>query len=84
MSKKATNQPVEKFTLRGISASVFENKSDDGTVYYKVSVSRSYKDGDSFKSTSVFSRDDLPVVELLTRQSWVSILKREAAPDSKE
>ena len=76
-TKKNSNKPVEKFQLRGISASVFENTTDDGTVYHKVSITRTYKDGNEFKSTSVFSRDDLPVVELLTKQAWVSILKRE-------
>jgi hypothetical protein len=78
-TKKTSNKPVEKFQLRGISASVFENTSDNGAVFYKVSITRTYKDGDEFKTTSVFSRDDLPVVELLTRQAWVSILKRESS-----
>lgn len=83
-TKRVSNKPVEKFQLRGISASVFENTTEDGNVYYKASVTRTYKDGDQFKSTSVFSRDDLPIVELLTRKAWVSIMSREADAGSKE
>ncbi|QEG21020.1 hypothetical protein [Mariniblastus fucicola] len=82
MAKKETNQPVERFQLRGITASIFENKSDSGAVFHKVSIARTYKDGDQFKSTSVFSRDDLPVVEVLTKKSWIAILQRETKKDS--
>lgn len=82
MAKKETNQPVDRFQLRGITASVFENKSDNGSVFYKVSINRTYKDGDEFKTTNVFSRDDLPVVEVLTKKSWIAILQRETQKDS--
>ena len=85
MSKtKASNQPIEKFQLRGISASVFENVSDKGATFYKVSIVRTFKDGKEFKSNSVFGREDLPVVELLTKKAWVTILKLESEIGSKE
>lgn len=83
-AKKTSNKPVEKFTLRGISVSIFENSSDEGHVYYKTSITRTYKDGDEFKTTSVFSRDDLPIVELLTRKAWIAILSRESEAPAKE
>lgn len=83
-SKKVTNKPVEKFNLRGISASIFENKSEDGGVYFKATVTRTYRDGDQFRSTSVFSRDDLPVVELLIRKAWVSMMNLEAESRSND
>lgn len=81
---KVSNKPIEKFQLRGISASVFENVSEKGATFYKVSIVRTFKDGNEFKSNSVFSRDDLPVVELLTKKAWVTILKLESESDSKE
>ena len=83
-----TNQPVKKFRLRGISASVFENKMEkNGQTYYKVTVQRSYKDGKTFKSTNTFSRDDLPLLTEVATAAWRDILKREAeaaATESKD
>jgi len=79
-NKEMTNKPVKKFQLRGISASLFENKSENGSSFYKVSITRTFKDGDRFKTTSTFSRDDLPIVETLARQAWHEILKRESSP----
>lgn len=82
------NQPVKKFRLRGISASVFENKTEkNGQTYYKVTVQRSYKDGKTFKSTNTFSRDDLPLLNEVATAAWRDILKREAeaaATESKD
>ncbi|MCA9073691.1 MAG: hypothetical protein KDA93_01570 [Planctomycetaceae bacterium] len=71
------NQPIETFRLRGVSASVFENQTDDDRPFYKVSLVRTYKDGDQFKTTSTFSRDDLPIVAHLAHQAWESILECE-------
>ena len=77
-NKETNNKPMQKLQLRGISASVFENQSENGVAFYKVSITRTYKDGDEFKTTSTFSRDDLPIVQELTRQAWLTILKVEA------
>ncbi|WP_145364513.1 hypothetical protein [Stratiformator vulcanicus] len=76
--ENSKNKPVKKFQLRGISASIFENRSEKGSPFHKVSITRTYKDGDEFKTTGSFGRDDLPLVEALARQSWFEILKREA------
>lgn len=78
-NKETNNKPVKKFQIRGISASLFENTSENGSTFYKVSILRTFKDGDQFKTTSTFGRDDLPIVETLTRQAWHEILKREAS-----
>ncbi len=77
-NSKSSNKPVEKFSLRGITASIFENTADKGGHFYKVSIVRTYKDGDAFKTTSVFSRDDLPVVETLSKKAWIYVLQRES------
>ncbi len=82
--KESNNKPVKKFQLRGISASLFENTSEKGVPFFKVSITRTFKDGDQFKTTSTFSRDDLPIVEALSRQAWLEILKQEAAATDKK
>ncbi len=75
---KDSNKPVKSFRLRGITASIFENSSEDGKSFYKVTLQRSYKQGDEWKSTNSFGRDDLPLVSLLTKQAWEFILNTES------
>lgn len=80
--KKETNKPVETFRLKGVQASLFINTSDKGVPYHKVTISRSYKDGDEWKSTSSFSRDDLLLVVEVAKRAWFDILEREATQRS--
>ena len=73
------SKPAKVFRLRGVSASVFANKAAKGrdVPFYKVSLQRTYKDGDEFKTTTSFSRDDLPVVNLAVQRAWEFILETE-------
>ena len=70
--------------MRGMSAAVFANnvETDDGRqlTRYDVSVQRRYRDGDAYKTTSVFRRDDLPILQLLARRAWEYIVDVEATP----
>jgi len=78
---QASNKPVKVFRIRGVSASVFENQSrSEGRdlTFFKVSLQRTYKDGNEFKSTSSFSRDDIPVARHLLQEAWEFILHAEA------
>ena len=78
--KSDSNKPVKTFRLRGSAASIFENRSDDGkSTVCKVTRQRSYKQGDDWKTTSSFGRDDLPIVSLLTKQAWEFILNTESS-----
>ena len=81
--KKETNKPIESFSLRGVTASVFRNTSKDGQPYYKTSIVRSFKDGEQIKFSSVFGVDDLPIVETLARKCFISTLNFQKS-DSKE
>lgn len=74
-------KPVQVYRLRGISVSVFANQTErDGreSTYHKVSIQRTYRDGDEFKSTTSLSRDDLPVASMLLSRAWEYILEAEA------
>ena len=78
-------KPVKVFRLRGIAASVFANSTEvDGrqVSYHKVTVQRTYRDGDEFKTTTSYGRDDLPIVSLLVARAWEFILDAEAARGS--
>lgn len=82
-SPKASTKPVKVFRLRGISASVFENESENGS-FFKVSVVRTYKDGKEFKSTPTFSRDDIPVMLHVATMAWHYVLQQEQEKRSSE
>lgn len=78
-SKKDTNnKPVNRFQIRGITASVFRNLSDNGIPFFKVSIVRTFKDGEEFRTTTAFNRDDLPIVCEVSRLAWLDVMKREA------
>ncbi|REK08649.1 MAG: hypothetical protein DWQ37_20135 [Planctomycetota bacterium] len=80
MAQNAT-KPVKVFRHRGVSASVFENQSknaDRPVTFHKVSLQRTYKDGDAFKTTTSFGRDDLPVCMHVMQQAWAYVLDAES------
>jgi len=57
MAKK----PVHEIRIGRIKATIWENETQNGT-RHNVTVSRLYKDGDEWKDSASFGRDDLPLV----------------------
>ena len=56
-----SNKPIKEIRIGAIRASIWENQTDDGA-RYNTTFSRLYKDGESWKSTDSFGRDDLLVL----------------------
>jgi hypothetical protein len=54
----AKQPPVHVIQLGRIKAAIWANQGDHGP-WYGVMLSREYKDGDEWKSSSSFGRDDL-------------------------
>ena len=73
----SSTKPVETFRFRGVSASVFENQTDDGKPFHKVSLVRTYRDGKDFRTTNTFSRDELPLVMLVAKSAYEFVLSAE-------
>jgi hypothetical protein len=71
MSREKT-RPVHELRLGRIRAAVWENDTQNGT-RHNVTVSRLYKDGDEWKDSASFGRDDLPLVAKVVDQahSWI-------------
>lgn len=70
-------KPEKTFRLRGISASIFANQAEgeDGQyTYHKVSFAKAYKDGDDWKHTGSFSRNDLPVLKVVLQRAFEAML----------
>jgi hypothetical protein len=70
--KEAKNRPVHEIRLGRIRAAIWQNETDNGT-FYNVTISRLYKDGDDWKDSSSFGRDDLPLVAKVCDQvhTWI-------------
>lgn len=72
-TKSATKaRPVHEVRLGRIRAAIWENETQNGT-RHNVTVSRLYKDGDDWKDSASFGRDDLPLVGKVCDQahSWI-------------
>lgn len=57
----AKAKPVHEVRLGRIKAAIWENKTKEGT-RHNVTFTRLYKDGDEWKDSTSFGRDDLPLV----------------------
>lgn len=55
---KTKQQPAQEIRMGSIKATIWENQTTAGT-RFNVNVSRIYKDGDEWKQTESFGRDDL-------------------------
>lgn len=78
----ATPKPVQVFRLRSLTASVFANRAKANgrnLTFHKVSLQKTYKDGEDFKTTNSLGRDDLPLASLLLDRAWQFILDAEAS-----
>ena len=68
----AKQKPVHEIRLGRVKATIWENPTDQG-IRHNVTVSRIYKDGNEWKQTGSFGRDDLPLVAKVAdlAHSWV-------------
>ena len=65
-------RPVQEIRMGRIRAAIWENETTNGT-RFNVTVSRIYKDGDTWKDSNSFGRDDLLIVaKVLDRcHTWI-------------
>ncbi|MEI6075998.1 MAG: hypothetical protein WCS94_10515 [Verrucomicrobiota bacterium] len=72
MPMKTKQKPIHEVRLGHIKAAVWKNETEAG-VRYNVTFSRIYKDGEQWKSTDCFGRDDLLLLAKVADQthSWI-------------
>src|SRR5712692_9980815 len=65
-------RPAHEIRLGRIKAAIWANQGDNGT-WYSVTLSRNYKDGDEWKSSASFGRDELLTLAKVADQanSWI-------------
>ena len=77
-------KPVHEIRLGRIRAAIWANETENRQVWFNVTVSRLYKDGDQWKDTSTYRRDDLPIVAKVMDMAYAWIWGQEVPADSDE
>jgi len=72
MSKAEKVKPVHQVRLGAVKAAIWRNDTEKG-VRFNTTFARIYKDGDDWKSTESFGRDDLLLVAKVAdlTHSWI-------------
>jgi len=65
-------KPVETVRIGCVSASIWENKTEHGS-RYNVTFSRSYNDGNEWKRTESFGRDDLLLLAKMANEAHTRV-----------
>ncbi len=68
----AKQKPAHEIRLGSVKATIWENETTNSK-RHNVTVTRLYKDGDDWKRTESFGRDDLPLLAKVADQahSWI-------------
>lgn len=79
------SRPVHEVRLGRIKAAIWENETQTGT-RHNVTLQRIYRDGEQWKSTDSFGRDDLPLVAKVAdlAHSWIFEQAQMAEPEATE
>jgi hypothetical protein len=67
------SKPAHEIKLARIRASIWANQGRREDVWYSVSISRIYRDGETWKDTMSFGRDDLPLVSKAAEMAYAWI-----------
>ena len=81
--KEAKNRPVHEIRFGRIRAAIWRNDTEAGT-FYNLTISRLYKDGDEWKDSTSFGRDDLPLVAKVCDQAHTWIFERGSKSNGNE
>lgn len=70
---KSNRQPVHQIRHGAISASIWRQPTDKGPIF-NVTFQRAYRDGDTWKNSNSFGKQNLLVVGLLAARAfeWIS------------
>jgi hypothetical protein len=79
--RNSNRQPVHKFRHGVVSASIWSQDTDKGPVF-NVTFQRSYKDGDTWKNSTSFGRNNLLVISLIAARAfeWIGSQPRQPKP----
>jgi len=77
-----SKRPVHEVRLGRIRAAVWENETQNGSPRHNVTFSRLYRDGEKWKDSTSFGRDDLPLLAKVADlcHTWIFQQRKEDAP----
>jgi hypothetical protein len=81
MPEREKKRPVKELRIGTIRAAIWRNDGDNG-VWHNVTFERGYRDGEEWKSSASFGRDDLLVLSKLADQAHTWIIDTEGAERS--
>ena len=81
MAKNSSNRPVHEIRMGRIRAAIWANETEKG-VRHNVTITRLYKDGDDWKDSSSYGRDDMPLVSKVSDQAHTWMYGPAAAESS--
>lgn len=71
-------QPLKKFSVGSVSATIWENEGREGKNFFSVKLEKSYKDkNDEWKNSNTFSVSDLPKVRLVIDKAYEFVSMKE-------
>lgn len=78
--QRSDNQPVHKIRYGTLSASIWRQEGDKGPMF-NVSFQRSYKEGESWKTSTSFGRNDLLALGLMATRAFEWIAAQAQPPE---
>jgi hypothetical protein len=80
----APTKPVKEIRLGRIRAAIWGNQAKGNEVWFSVTISRLYKDGDQWKDSSALRRDDLPIAARVLDMAYAWIWEQPASANPDE
>jgi len=77
-------KPAHEIRLGRIRATIWANQNGGQDIWFNVTLTRLYKDGDQWKDTTAFRRDDLPIVAKVADMAYAWIWGQDVPADSDE
>ena len=71
----ATNKPAHEIRINGIRATIWKNETEKGP-RYNTTFERSYKDGEEWKTSDSYGREDLLLLAYMAREAFAWIAKQ--------
>jgi hypothetical protein len=84
-TQASTNRPVHRINHGAISASIWRQDTGKGQMF-NVTFQRSYKDGQEWKTSASFGRQNLLVVSLIAARAyeWISAQQSKTRRDPRQ
>jgi len=76
---RPTNKPVHEIRISGIRASIWRNDTDKGP-RFNTTFERYYRDGETWKSSDSFGRDDLMNLSFVCTEAMRWIVQQHDQP----